>query len=114
MCIAYIQVAIAIDMLGNTIWIGSLTAWMSGDVLLWNGYAPSSMRGICFIFRLRAMMPHTRAGYISFCFLSGDGITPGKHHTTMCKGGKGHMDCAISLSVLWNNPNDNWKPQVSF
>ena len=46
------KVTVAIDMLGNTIWICPLAPGTSADVLIWDGYRPSRTRGEFFDFEV--------------------------------------------------------------
>ena len=46
------KVTVAVDMLGNIVWICPLTPGTSVDVLIWDGYGPSRTRGDFFDFEV--------------------------------------------------------------
>ena len=46
------KVTVAVDMLGNIIWICPLAPGTSADVLIWDGYGPSRTRGDFFDFEV--------------------------------------------------------------
>ena len=46
------KVTIAVDMLGNIVWICPLAPGTSADVLIWDGYGPSRIRGDFFDFEV--------------------------------------------------------------
>ena len=46
------KVTVAVDMLGNIIWICPLAPGTSADVLIWDGYGPSGTRGDFFDFKV--------------------------------------------------------------
>ena len=55
---------VAVDMLGNIVWICPLAPGTSADVLIWDGYGPEV---ISLISKLGAMMVLIRAGFMSLC-----------------------------------------------
>ena len=61
-----VTVAVAVDMLGNIVWICPLAPGTSADVL-WDGYGPSCTRGDFFDFEVGAMMVLIKAGFMSLC-----------------------------------------------
>ena len=46
------KVTVAVDVLGNIIWICPLAPWTSADALFWDGYGPSRTRGYFFDFEV--------------------------------------------------------------
>ena len=61
------KVTVAVDMLGNIIWICPLAPGTSADVLIWDGYGPSRTRGDFFDFGVGAMMVLIKARFMSLC-----------------------------------------------
>ena len=59
------KVTVAVDMLGNIVWICPLAPGTSADVLIWDGLLVPE--GISLILKLGAMMALIKAGFMSLC-----------------------------------------------
>ena len=101
------KVAVAVDMLGNIVWICPLAPGTSADVLIWDGYGPSRTRGDFLYFEVGG---HDGA-YKGRIYV----VVPFMHScnscTMMCMGGIGHALSNWSLVALgFGEERPAWRP----
>ena len=86
------KVAVAVDMLGNIVWICPLALGTSADVLIWDGYGPSCTRGDFFDFEVGGHDGAYKGVCMSLCRSLAGRMTlywHGNNHIIMCMDGTG-------------------------
>ena len=99
---------VAIDMLGNIIWIGPLAPGTSADVLIWGGYGPSRTRGYFFHFEVGGHDGGDKGRIhviVPFIGRKNGTLTAANNLTMTCTGGIGHtlsnylLACGIGVCL---------------
>ena len=98
------KVTIAVDMLGNIIWICPLAPRTSVDVLIWDGYGPSCTRGDFFDFEVGGHDGAYKGRiHVIVPFMGRKNGQPANNVTMTCTGSIGHTlsSCLLGCVGVW-------------